>query len=280
MLVAMTQDNVAHDQPTTDKNDDWKWLKDNSTAFIAVLSVVVVAIRLLAVSRGDPETAYAILQIGGTGSVLIATLVSTLGLLAIPASATFGFYAWRTANERATGSTMLSTRFILFIAGATVTFLIALYMSPVLYLAYSIVFLGIQMLIAFRASGGREKLFLLISVVVYVLGIIAYEGLSPTPWLPVQTVTVAGQNPFSGYILSQANGQTSILTADPEGIITLPSQSIMTTEQCTSHLFLLEQATLFDLFENLGHKLMTYKPCLSTPYSQVSSPAPDPSDGH
>jgi hypothetical protein len=112
MLVAMAQDNlaqdnVAQDQLTSDKNDDWKWLKDNSTAFIALLSVAVVAIRLLAVSRGDPETAYAILQIGGTGSVLIATLVSTLGLLAIPGSATFGFYAWRTANETAPGSTDL-----------------------------------------------------------------------------------------------------------------------------------------------------------------------------
>lgn len=273
----MTQDDVTQDQVTSDKKDDWKWLKDNSTAFIALLSVVVVAIRLLAVARGDPQTAYAILQIGGTGSVLIATLVSTLGLLAIPVSATFGFYAWRTAKDTAAGSSILSTQFILFVAGATVMFLIALYMSPVLYLLYSIVFLGIQMFIAVRSSGGREKLFLLISVVLYILGIIVYEGLSPTPWLPVQTVTVAGQNPFSGYILSQANGQTSILTSDPEGIITLPSQSITTTEQCTPHLFLLQQATLFDLIENLGHKLMTYKPCPSTRYSQVSSPARDPS---
>jgi hypothetical protein len=275
MLVAMTQDDVARDQVTSDKNDDWKWLKDNSTAFIAILSVAVVAIRLLAVARGDPQTAYAILQIGGTGSVLIATLVSALGLLAIPVCATFGFYAWRTVKNTVPGSSALSTRVILLITGATVMFLIALYMSPVLLLLYSIVFLGIQMLITVRASDGMAKRLILISVVVYILGIIAYEGLSPTPWLPVQTITVAGQNPFSGYVLSQANGQTSILTSNPEGIITLPSQSITNTEQCTSHLYLLNQATLFDVLENLGHNLMTYKPCPSTRYSQVS-PARDP----
>ena len=275
MLVAMTQDGVTQNQETSNKNDDWEWLKDNSTAIIAVLSVAIVAIRLLAVARGDPQTAYAILQIGGTGSVLIATLVSALGLLAVPACATFGFYAWRTAGDTPSGSSILSTRVILLSAGGAVMFLIALDMSPVILLLWSIVFLGIQTIIAVRVRDGREKLLILISVVVYVVGILIYEGVSPTPWLPVQTITVAEQSPFSGYILSQANGQTSILTRVPEGVITIPSQEITTIEQCTPHFYLLEQATLLDLVENFFHELVTYKPCPSMHYSQVSA-AQDP----
>ena len=58
-------------------NNDSSWWQDNATVIIAVLSVAAVAIRLLGVSRGDPEIAYAILQTGGTGNVLIATLIST-----------------------------------------------------------------------------------------------------------------------------------------------------------------------------------------------------------
>jgi len=250
------------------KKDDWKWWKDNSTVIIAVLSVAVVAIRLLGVARGDPEIAYAILQIAGTGTVLIATLVSTLGLLAIPAFAIFAFYARQSFAKQKKFS---ATQFQLLLASSFAMLVIALYMSPVFLLAYSLAW-WIPLIILSLTIPTTGARYLVIFVSAYVVGIFLYGLFSPTPWLPVQAISVAGQKPFTGYVLSQANGTTSILTSDPEGVIILPSQSVLAIGQCTPPGYQLEQGTLSDWFEHIDHKLMTYTACPSAPYTVKSPP--------
>jgi hypothetical protein len=112
-----------------------------------------------------------------------------------------------------------------------------------------------------RARDGRGTNKLIVfSVAVLIVGNLAFELSSPTPWPPEQViyVTIQGQEQeqFSGYVLTQATGQTSILTSSPEGVITVPSQDVLYIEQCTPHLYEWEQATLFDLFERLRHKLL------------------------
>jgi hypothetical protein len=110
------------------------------------------------------------------------------------------------------------------------------------------------------------KTFLFIGICLYVLVISAYGLLSPTPWLPVQSISIPGQT-FEGYVLSQGNGQTSILTSNPEEIISKPSQSILpATMQCTPSHFLEEQATLVYLIEDAIGKVATDEPCPSARY--------------
>jgi hypothetical protein len=259
----MVHNGLEAAEVTPVKKDDWKWWKDNSTVIIAVLSVAVVAVRLLGVARGDPEIAYAILQIAGTGTVLIATLVSTLGLLAIPAFAIFAFYARQSfAKER----NFSSTQFQLLLASSFAMLVIALYMSPVFLLAYSLAW-WIPLVILSLTIPTTGARYLFIFVFAYVVGIFLYGLFSPTPWLPVQAISVAGRKPFAGYVLSQANGITSILTSDPEGVISPPSKSVLSIGQCTPPRYQLEQGTLFDWFEHVDHKLMIYPACPSAPYT-------------
>lgn len=154
------------------------------------------------------------------------------------------------------------------------TLYISLYMSPFLLGLYSALFLLIVLSVHHAKSTSRKsKVIITASIAALILGIFAFEFSSPTPWLPDQAIFVTGQEqgPFSGYVLAQADGQTSILTANPEGVITIPSQSILSTEQCTPHRYLWEQATLFDLVERSLHKLTTYPACPSTPYGQIGS---------
>jgi hypothetical protein len=229
---------------------------------IGILSVAIVAIRLLGVARGDPETAYAILQDGGTGNVLIATLVSALGLLAIPASAILAYYAWDTRKN----ARYSSTRFYQLVVAACGMAFIALYMAPT---ASIIVSLGILVSIAVVAivaaaspwSFAKWKRLLILSLVTYTVFIVGYEALSPTPWLPEQNITVTGQGALSGYVLSEANGRISILTSRGEGVVSFPSKDVPYIVQCTPHLYVWQQATFFAIVERYFHKLMSYPPC-------------------
>ena len=242
--------------------------------------MAVVAFRLLAVARGDPEIAYAILQTGGTGTVLTATLVSTLGLLALPFFVIFGINGTNASRElrKANLGPLGSINTQLLLTGSLVMLTIALYMSPVLGLLLGIG-AALPALLVWgpirTLTSGKSFLFLYVSI--YFFALLGYSLLSPTPWLPVQAIYLAGQKPFSGYVLSQANGEYSILTSKPEGLINVPSQSILRTEQCTPPLYELEQATLLDLFEQAGRKLIIYMACPSTSYSQSSQVRPIPS---
>jgi hypothetical protein len=270
-------------------NNDGSWWQDNAAVIIAVLSVAVVAIRLLGVSRGDPEIAYAILQTGGTGNVLIATLISTLGLLAIPICATLGLGAANAFDTRHT-----SARFHILFAGSLVLLYIVLYMSPagLLFLSacYAIFMCLVYLvhLIWLRVSRRRgntqehgnaqehgkhkgtffsPKTFLIIGICIYTVFLLGYEMVTPTPWLPVQKISIAGKKPFAGYVLSEANGETSILTSKPEQVIYLHTQTIQHSTQCTPPWYLQEQATLAELWEHYRGKLITYASCPSAPYN-------------
>ena len=274
--TAPVVDDTPAAAPGKSGNNDSSWWKDNSAVIIAVLSVAVVAIRLLSVSRGDTETAYAILQAGGTGNVLIATLISTLGLLAIPICAALGLDAWEAWKKRHT-STSASARFHVSLASSLAMLYIVFYMSPVGLLLASVcyaIFMYLLWHLWPEEHKKRHKTFfhprtyIIISICIYVLGLLVYEVGTPAPWLPVQKITIAGQSPFAGYVLSEANGETSILTSDPEEVIYLRSQSIQHSVQCTPPFYLEEQATIVDLWEfYFRHKIATYKSCPSAPYS-------------
>jgi hypothetical protein len=250
------------------KHDDWKWWRDNSTAIVGLLSVAIVAIRLLGVGRGDPEIAYAILQIGGTGTVLIATLVSTLGLIAIPACGIAAYFFVRAIKKSA-----CSTRIFQLGCGSFIMLYIAAYMAPAEFLVISV---GAAVLVvviwrtvrALHTSHRAAQLLPVMLIAGYVLAVLLYQLASPTPWLPVQAITVARQKPFTGYVLSQDNGKTDILTSNPEGVVSIPSQEIQATEQCTPHNYDWDQATALGLLERVTRQIITYPACPTTLYTQ------------
>jgi hypothetical protein len=146
---------------------------------------------LLSVSRGDTETAYAILQAGGTANVLIATLISTLGLLAIPICVAPGLDAEEWEKKRHT----TSPRFHVSFAGSLAMLYIVFYMSPVGLLLASIIYaivVYVLWILWRKLRKNRHKTFshprtyIIISICIYVLGLFVYEVGTPAPWFPVQ----------------------------------------------------------------------------------------------
>ncbi len=262
---------AAEGNPGSERKDSsankgfWERWQDSSPVIVAVLSVAVVAIRLLGVARGDPQIAYAILQAGGTGNVLIGTLVSTLGLLAIPSLAAFGFYTFQHRGDRS------RVEFHVLIAGSLAMLYIALYMAPIDFLVLSIVeALAVKVILERKKQGSTwdGKKILSLFICVYVSVVLLFELASPTPWLPIQAIS-EGHQQFSGYVLSQASGQTLILTYNPDEVISVPSQRILAT-QCKTHYYIAEQATIVYVIERAIGKLTDYPACPSAGYRQSS----------
>jgi hypothetical protein len=184
---------MVHDSSPTDMNegsghrDSLKWLQENSAVIIAILSVTIVAIRLLAVARGDPQIAYAILQAGGTGNVLIGTLVSALGLLAIPACAAFGFSSREAKKHSALKHVLVAAAFGMAY--------ITIYAAPVVALASGVV-LAVSGIIwdsrrKSESSWDGKKIFSFFTCV-YIAVVVLYEVAYPVPWLPIQVISEAG----------------------------------------------------------------------------------------
>lgn len=251
-------------EESINQGDRSKW-QDNLAVIIGILSVAVIAIRLLGVSRGDPAIAYAVLQDGGTGNILIGTLVSTLGLLAIPAFAALLFYAIRVEEKHTL------PRHVLLTVAAGVLY-IAIYAAPVASFALgaleAIVVVFLLLFVSAWRDKAKSKTVLSVCICIYIGLVAIYEIASPTPWLPVQAISLAGQRPFSGYVLSQADGKTFILTSNPDGVISVRSQSVQSATQCIPHLYVEEQATLVYLFEHWRRKLANYPSCPTVRYSQ------------
>jgi hypothetical protein len=253
--------NSAGDEAARSKG--LSWLKDNSSVIFGVASVAFVAVRLLGIARGDPETAYAILQATGTGNALVGSLVSTVGLLALPICATLGFYAWRSRG---------SASFFPLLIGSSAVFIVAIYMAPIFTLLSTVVStivvipLSRRFMSALRRHARDASSLLFIGIAAYLFLIFVYEIIIPTPWLPEQAISVAGHKPFSGYVLSVTNGGTTILTFHPEGVENVPSKDILTAAECTPSGYLENQATLIGLLESSLSAVTDYPPCPSTPY--------------
>jgi hypothetical protein len=306
ILLVMVQESPEADQENSGHEDSSSWWQGNSAVIIAILSVVVVAIRLLSVSRGDPQIAYAILQSGGTGNVLIGTLVSTVGLLAIPASAVFAVF-WYDAyigskksntrpgeSEPGPGESPFPKKHVLLAATLTAAY-IAIYTAPIGGLITIGLIIGAVQGYNFRKTSrwrwdlAEAKTILSIFAVAYIALVVLLEVANPTPWLPIQTFSVEGQAKFSGYTLSQADGNTFILTSNPDEVISVPSQRIQATTQCTPRHYIEEQATVVYVIERLLNNLPKYHACLAARYSQNSSsltpshsptPTPSPTPSH
>lgn len=292
-LLVMVQGSPEAGQGNPGHGDDWSWWNDNSTVIIAILSVAVVAIRLPGVSRGDPQIAYAILQSGGTGNVLIGTLVSALGLLAIPVSALFAVFwydAHRASKESEPGPGKSPFQKHVLLAATFASAYIVVYTAPIGALIITGLAIGAIFTWALVRHFRKEpewrwglteaKKVLGVFTIAYIVAVVLLEVANPTPWLPIQNFSVAGKGQFSGYMLSQADGETFILTSNPDEVISGPSQGFQFTSQCTPHHYIVEQATAVYVIEQLLNKVPDYPACLSARFSQSSPPRSTHSPAH
>lgn len=238
------------------------WWRDNLSLVVGSLSAGLIALRLLVVARGDPETAYAILQAGGTAAILTGTLVSVVGLIAAPISFLLFFYAWLHFCARRTQGT---TSWIALFGASAVSAYIAIFAAPAALLLLGIA-LGFVVWLVLRQprirglimpeddshpkSRGSIPSWAYITIICYLALTMITQLWSPKPWLPIQSIETKTQT-FNGYVLSETNGDAYILTATPTGVTQVPSSSIESATECKpSSSFVFSQETLAEIIES------------------------------
>jgi len=278
------------------------YLIANLALLAGFLSVVFVAVRLLSVTGFDPETAYAVLQAQGTGSVIVGSLVPIAGLILFPVGFVLTFISYTSILKK---NDYLENPEIYISRGTGwLLLIIGLATAPIVILAVSVlVSFVVSLVIAIgrsrfsvhrqdtpaKAAGaepaeaagaepaeaaGAESFKKIIRsnqmawgmVVLYALAVMLSGAIISKLWVPAQNISIKSET-FNGYVLSQdSGGEFVILTYDPIMITQMSSQAVpsMTFAVCRPSHYDRDQATLAQLVFNLisNSKRTDYPACV------------------
>jgi hypothetical protein len=228
---------------------DFSWpliIKDNLAVVAALLSVFFVAIRIIGMAGFNMETAYGILQAGGTANVLVGAALSIVGEVTAvliffcavirnhvygkdpdPArrNATLGILVFLSIIEIATGA-------LIFLAGAAFFVLLEFILHRPSRLS--------ELERAQNVFSLNNILPLLIVAGLIVVG-------STGSWLPAQEISIAKEKPIVGYVLSGSQQFTVVLLASNETLVYIDSKSILSLKICRQGASNLSDTTLPEL---------------------------------
>jgi hypothetical protein len=222
---------------------------------VGVGSVAFIAIKLLTVAGGDPETAYAILQSQGTGAVLVGSLVSVVGLIAAPFAFVLILHGLKPHRGVPSGPAM--SHFYVIGFGLL---MVSVVTAPAGLLIESVVcaLLLTAAITAMHARFGSKARvrfpFNLASAnftLAYAMSIIIIGLISSSPWLPAENISLRHNLSFTGYVLSDSNGRILVLTYDPTGVVQFPQGDILGTRECEPHDYKWFQATPWELISGV-----------------------------
>ena len=193
---------------------------------LGAASTVLVALRLLSVARLNPETAYGILQAGGTGNVLIGTVMSLVPSIAIIG----GLYLVLARVFSRAGKPNPLVEFarwtvvfaLLIIALLTIPFRYAYVAAPVL-IVFVITIMMIKRIIRADADGkteywldrnwGRRGTYAAVLFAFLVALLLMFGVVFSPPWMPAERLTLNNHQTITGYVLSQTSDGATVMQA-------------------------------------------------------------------
>lgn len=210
-------------------------LKQQLPLLVGMLTTLFVALRIFSAAAYNPTTAYGILQAEGTGTVIVGSLLSVIGIFPV-----WLFLIFLLTYDGLTKKRQDSVR-ASFIGALVVLFLIGIFIAPVLGL---VLMAGVAAFEAWirgewrrnarkdrvarrklpaelqfeydRRIGNlvrtirKRKSTIPTSVVIFAV-LLIFQSVSALPWLPTEKVDVKGTGPLVGWVLSSSGTFTSVL---------------------------------------------------------------------
>jgi hypothetical protein len=204
------------------------WYKTNAFAGI-LLAAGFVVLKGYVIARGDLATALGILQYAGLTTVVTASLLSSLPILA---AAMLAYTVFEMTGSHATAGRTRQLGLVML--GA---FVLAAMFTPWTYLVLAV---GIGLVIALLKTRPVPKpAAWLLSVLVTVLAAVAVILNLYTVWVPHEIVhfppSTLKSEPQVGYVLSEDNGWITMLTSGPHQIVRYPDAKVVTQMVCERH---------------------------------------------
>jgi hypothetical protein len=245
------------------------WLK-NWPLLTGAFSIGFIAVRLLGAAGGDPETAYAILQIQGTGNVVVGSLISGIGLVVAPLAivSLVAYKADRDPEKTSLG--WLAGVFGAIIVAATAPFGIFVVLVVLTAICSLMLRFSFAALAWLAARGKREPrqahlsayavggIYLSITLLFFCFSVFP-------PWLPAENIVI-GPSTLTVYVLSQDSTTTYLLMENPVQIIRLNTGDIAKQYYCKTPGYIIGDEPLIQLLHLSGFwkpgKAPIYPRCL------------------
>jgi hypothetical protein len=207
-------------------------LLQNLGLLIAGLIAVVVSLRLLAVSTWSRRTALAILQAGGSSSVITGTVLSALGTAV---GVAFGlFLVIRTYSLSAERRRPNSKDWLIALIGLLLEILLVpLYLIPATIILLASAFLlgrfGEHLMIRDR----RLTTVGYLSLAGMTLAAIGFVVMDHRPWLPAENIRLGGGAVVTGYVLRNDPEDLALLQGKrPRHVVHIIDPQIISREVC------------------------------------------------
>lgn len=211
-------------------------IKDNLALIATALATLFIALRIFSVAAYNPQTAYGILQAQGTGTVIIGSLLSLVGLLPLFLTPlVLAAYDTIPAKMKDTYRTAYVGLLILLL-------LIAVFITPLLGVLVIIYVLALEAYLmvsrqrgekviqAARRQRSPEQQFeidrrtrelglkirkrrrgLSLGMVVTIVFTLFQATVGAVPWLPPTELTVKAGRPVLGWVLAESHSFTTVL---------------------------------------------------------------------
>lgn len=182
------------------------WVREHIALFLTAGTVVLTAARLLAIAKGDPITATAVLQALGPGNALLGTLVWSFDLVAGVALVACVYLA--AEGTLKAGPALVFAVAVLFMG------IVAFAPWPIFAVVVSYALFGYWL--GRRASSaehkdGRGRRIRTYVAIVCALVIVLQSALDTRPWLPAEVISTTGDDNTVGYVLSSSAEGVTVL---------------------------------------------------------------------
>jgi hypothetical protein len=232
----------------------WPWPIDTAV-LITLLSVALTAIKLMTVAGGDPETAYAILQAQGTGTVIIGALLTSIGFVIAPIGVALIATPSKTTVGSRPGNHYMLGFLLLIVAAFTTPWFQLLVIAGSTLLVWLIVegTMMASMVLAGVPKWKRQMKFqsnyLITLSLTYICFAIAGAFINSTPWLPTEKISLHGYSPMTGYVLARDDSQIVVLRYRTWVIQNVPTREVTSVQECTTHYYWREETVIGLLFK-------------------------------
>jgi hypothetical protein len=210
-------------------------LKQQLPLIVGMLTTIFIALRILSAAAYNPTTAYGILQAEGTGTVIVGSLLSVIGIFPVWlfAISIFAYDGLTKKRQDSVRAYFIGTLVALFLAGIFITPILGLiFMAGVGVfevwirgewrrnarkdreargkLAEELQFEHDRRVGNLVRTIRKRKSSVPATVVIFAV-LLIFQSVSALPWLPTEKVDVKGTGPLVGWVLSSPGTFTSVL---------------------------------------------------------------------
>lgn len=261
----------------------WVW-HEHLPLIATGASAFLIVYRLLVISNFNFETAGSILQASGTGTIIVGTLIPSMGFLMVVAWYLMVISMVRRKIDKKYVALSIGMLIIVGIAALAVSPIIFLWTIPVGILEV-IIFLSISIAWTEKKNGiddrkesdsngdhtevralARHKttrvyepaVINLATVMLLSAFIIAI--INPNPWVPPEVIIAKGMaHPITGFVFNQSDTDITILTAKTQAIVHIPTVHLVSRTVCQPHLSEVERFLYQNIIQFLNN--LAYPNC-------------------